>query len=109
MKRRVGLALSVLSMCLFIAELTQAAGNPEDGEKKAATCLGCHGVPGYYSVYPSYRVPKLGGQHADYMVAALQAYKAGQRTHSTMRAQASTLSDEDMADIAAYFASKNGG
>ena len=109
MKRRIGLALSVVAACTLIAEVTQAAGNPEEGKKKAATCLGCHGVPGYYTVYPSYRVPKLGGQHADYMVAALQAYRAGERTHSTMRAQASTLSDEDMADIAAYFASLNGG
>ena len=109
MKQRVGLALSVLSVCVLMAEVAQAAGNPEEGAKKAATCLGCHGVPGYYSVYPSYRVPKLGGQHVDYMVAALQAYKAGQRSHRTMRAQASTLSDEDMADIAAYFAGSNDG
>ncbi len=63
------------------------------------------GIPGYHNAYPSYRVPKVGGQHAEYIVAALKAYKAGQRPHKTMQAQASSLSDEDMADIAAYFAS----
>jgi cytochrome c5 len=72
---------------------------------KANTCLGCHGIPGYTTVYPTYRVPKLGGQNAEYIVAALQAYKTGQRDHPTMHAQARILSSKDMADIAAYFSS----
>lgn len=81
-----------------------AAGDASAGKTKAFTCMGCHGIPSYNNVYPTYHVPKIGGQHADYLVAALQAYKAGQRSHPTMRAQAATLSDQDMQDIAAFFA-----
>ena len=80
-----------------------AAGDAEKGQVKAQTCLGCHGVPTYGNVYPSYRVPKLLGQHQEYIVAALKAYQSGERSHPTMRAHASSLSDTDMADIAAYF------
>jgi len=81
-----------------------AAGDAAAGKTKAFTCMGCHGIPNYNNVYPTYHVPKLGEQHAEYIVAALQAYKNGQRSHATMRAQASTLSDQDMQDIAAFFA-----
>jgi cytochrome c553 len=80
-----------------------AAGDAAAGKTKAFTCMGCHGIPNYNNVYPTYHVPKLGGQHADYIVAALQAYKSGQRNHATMRVQATTLSDQDMQDIAAFF------
>lgn len=80
-----------------------AAGDAAAGKIKAFTCMGCHGIPGYNNVYPTYHVPKLGGQHADYIVAALQAYKSGQRKHGTMHAQATTLSDQDMQDLAAFF------
>jgi len=83
----------------------RAEGNAEAGKTKASSCLGCHGIPGYDNVYPSFKVPKLGGQHSAYIVAALNAYKTGQRGHKTMVAQASSLSDQDMQDIAAYFAS----
>ena len=65
--------------------------------------MGCHGVPGYNNVYPTYHVPKLGGQHAAYLVAALQAYQSGQRPHQSMRAQAQSLSEQHMQDIAAFF------
>ncbi len=85
-----------------------AQGDAKAGRLKADTCMGCHGIPGYTQVYPTYHVPKLAGQHADYIVAALQAYKTGQRDHATMHAQAQTLSDKEMADIAAYFASLGG-
>jgi cytochrome c553 len=85
-----------------------AQGDAEAGRLKADTCMGCHGIPGYTTVYPTYHVPKLGGQHAESIVAALQAYKAGERDHDTMHAQAETLSSKDMADIAAYFASIKG-
>jgi len=69
-------------------------------------CAGCHGIPGYRTVFPEvYSVPKLGGQHAAYIVKALQEYKAGNRNHPTMRAIAAGLSDRDMADLAAYYAS----
>ncbi len=81
-----------------------AAGDAATGKTKAATCMGCHGIPSYINAYPTYHVPRLGGQHAQYLVSALQAYKAGQRSHSTMQAQAKSLSDQDMEDIAAFFA-----
>ena len=77
----------------------------ERGRTLAGTCLGCHGVPSYTNVYPSYHVPKLGGQHAEYIVAALKAYQSGERRHSTMQAHSVRLSEEQMRDIAAYFSS----
>lgn len=70
-------------------------------------CEGCHGIPGYKTAFPEvYSVPKLGGQHAAYIVKALQEYKKGERTHPSMRAIAATLSDQDMADLAAYYSSE---
>lgn len=81
-----------------------AAGDEEAGKTKAIPCMGCHGIPGYFNVYPTYHVPRVGGQHAKYIVAALMAYKNGDRSHKTMQAQAASLSEQDMADIAAYFA-----
>ena len=77
----------------------------ERGRTLAGTCLGCHGVPSYTNVYPSYHVPKLGGQHAEYIVAALKAYKSGERAHSTMQAHSVRLSEEQIQDIAVYFSS----
>ena len=93
----------VLFLLLDVITALPAAGDPEAGKLKAATCMGCHGVPSYQNVYPVYHVPRLGGQHAQYIVAALNAYKKGERSHKTMQAQASGLSDQDMEDIAAYF------
>lgn len=81
-----------------------AAGDANAGKTRAAACMGCHGVPSYNNVYPTYHVPKLGGQHADYLVAALQAYKSGQRSHPTMRVQAESLSEQDIQNLAAFFA-----
>jgi len=94
----------VLSLLAFgLSAQLHAAGDATAGAVKAATCLGCHGLPGYTNVYPTYKVPKLAGQHADYLVLALTAYKTGERKHKTMQAQAASLSSRDMADIAAYF------
>jgi cytochrome c553 len=101
--RLFALALSLGTALTSGAAL--ADGNVEAGKSKALPCMGCHAIDSAYSVYPSYRVPKLSGQHADYLVAALKAYKSGQRSHQTMVAQAATLSDQDMQDIVAYFAS----
>lgn len=81
----------------------QAAGDPAAGRTKAETCFGCHAAGEYFNVYPSYRVPKLGGQRPEYIVEALKAYKAGTRKHDTMQANASPLTEQDMQDIAAYF------
>jgi|SRR5690606_1736439 cytochrome c553 len=98
-----GLALSLV----FLAGPARAAeGNAEAGAIKAAQCSGCHGIPGWRNAYPAYRVPKLGGQHPDYLIAALQAYKNGGREHPTMRAIAAGLSDQDMADLAAFFGNR---
>lgn len=84
----------------------QVQGDAERGSVLAYTCTGCHGIPFYKNAYPTYSVPKLGGQNQQYLVDALKAYRAGDRKHATMQAQASTLSDQDMVDIAAYFVSR---
>jgi cytochrome c553 len=81
-----------------------AAGDPAAGKIKFTTCTGCHAIPGYANVYPSYHVPRLGGQHPDYIIAALKAYQAGERPHPTMHANAFSLSEQDRQDIAAYLA-----
>ena len=91
-------------MALLAAPVALAAGDVEAGRLKANTCMGCHGIPGYNNVYPTYRVPMIGGQSADYLTAALHAYKSGERSHKTMQGQAMSLSDQDIADIAAYLA-----
>jgi len=83
-------------------------GDAQRGAVIAQTCTGCHGIPGYYNAQPAYHVPKLGGQNADYIEVALQGYRRGTRSHETMQAQASTLSDQDIADVAAYFESFEG-
>ncbi len=101
MKTAIILALTVLSF------QSKAAGDAEYGKKIAYTCIGCHGIPFYQNVNPQYHVPRLGGQNEAYIIAALKAYREGERNHPTMQAQAGTLSDQDMADIAAYFATYN--
>ncbi len=104
MKNARSLALAACVGALLASGPAVADGDPDAGRIKALPCMGCHGIEGYFSVYPSYHVPKLAGQHGDYLVAALVAYKTGQRSHKTMVAQASTLSEQDMKDIAAFFA-----
>jgi cytochrome c553 len=81
------------------------AGDAERGAVLGQTCTGCHGLPGAFNAQPAYHVPKLGGQNADYLEIALQGYRRGTRSHDTMQAQTSTLSDQDIADVAAYFGS----
>jgi len=101
--------VSAIVSCLALVGATfalAAEGDPAAGKGKNSMCVGCHGIGGYRTVYPEvYHVPKLGGQHAAYIVKALQEYKAGNRSHPTMRAIAAGLSDQDMADLAAYYAS----
>ncbi len=79
-------------------------GDAGRGARLAYTCLGCHGIPNYKNTYPSYRVPKLHGQSPAYIVIALQAYRNQERGHATMYAHAAGMSDQDMADVAAYLA-----
>jgi len=107
MMTNMKLAACAAALCLAAALLTQAAnaaGDPEVGEKLAYTCLGCHGIDGYRNAYPSYRVPKLGGQTQEYLAIALIGYRDGSRPHPTMQAQAQSLSEQDIQDVAAYFA-----
>jgi cytochrome c553 len=106
MKRLSAICLS-LGVAALVPGIAQAAdGNPAAGKDKSAMCAGCHGIPGYKTAFPvTYNVPKLGGQHGAYLVKALQGYKNGDRMHPSMRAIAAGLTDQDMADLAAYYAS----
>jgi cytochrome c553 len=79
-----------------------AAGDPAKGEMKFYTCYGCHGIANYRNAYPDYSVPELRHQNAEYLAAALHEYRDGARPHPTMHAQAASLSDQDIEDIAAY-------
>lgn len=106
--RRTFLAGPALLAACLISAPAAAQGDAEVGRTKAYTCTGCHGIPGYMNVYPSYHVPKLGGQTEEYIVAALKAYAEGDREHPTMEAQARSLSEQDIRDIAAYFAALGG-
>lgn len=99
--RSAWLALSLTIAALGAPALASAADKVRGG-KLAYTCQGCHGIPNYKNAYPIYSVPKLGGQHTAFMVAALKEYVSGDRPHPTMHAQAATLGDQDMQDIAAY-------
>ena len=103
---RVGAALILSALASFALHAQQPStpANPNHGKAISYTCLGCHGVEGYKNAYPNYSVPELRGQHPEYLVAALKEYRSGERSHFTMHSQAEELSDQDMADIAAYFA-----
>ena len=93
-----------MSVCLFSVN-TIAGGNIEAGKEKSTACAACHGVGG---VSPSPMFPTIAGQHADYMVHALKAYKSGDRKNPIMQGIATALSDENIVDLAAYFASETG-
>ncbi len=102
--------LSTLSLLLVTATvpLTVQAqdilGSATAGSKKNALCIGCHGIQGYHIGFPEvHKIPKLSGQSATYISSALQAYKTGERKHPSMRTLASSLTEQDMADLAAYY------
>lgn len=98
------LSLFAAACVLATASTVQAGGDAAAGSKKVYQCQGCHGIVGWKTAFPEvYHVPKLGGQNAAYIVAALKEYKSGERDFATMRAVAGTLSDQDMQDIAAYY------
>jgi cytochrome c553 len=87
-----------------VAAQAAPAGDPVAGRQKTQMCAGCHGIEGWRTAYPEvYRVPKIVGQHPAYLVKAMQAYKTGERSHPSMRAIAGSLSDKDMADLAAFY------
>lgn len=105
MTRALLLVLVLFSASTVLAQ--EVKGDPAEGRLKAYTCTGCHGITGWRNAYPSYHVPRIGGQNYDYLVAALTEYKNGERKHPTMRAQGESLSDVDIADIAAFLSSIN--
>ena len=102
---------AMLAAAAFGAAGVQAwagEGNAEAGKKKTQMCAGCHGIAGFRTAFPDvYTVPKLAGQNAGYIVNALKAYKSGERSHPSMRGIAGSLSDQDMADLAAFYAASN--
>jgi cytochrome c553 len=99
--------------CVTVATLLGASatvsaqdikGDAKVGQSKAAMCIGCHGIIGYQASFPEiHKVPKISGQGAKYIISSLNAYKKGERKHPTMRGIADSLSDQDMADLAAYY------
>lgn len=103
MKTTTALLLALVGAAF--AAPAAAQGDPAKGRELNSMCAGCHGIPGYKTTFPKvYQVPKLGGQHPEYIVSALKAYRAGERSHPSMKAVAASLSDEQMADLAAYYA-----
>lgn len=105
------LSLAVLVPAGLAALLAGPAGaadivaNPKAAPNKIEQCIGCHGIPGYKATFPEvYQVPMIGGQSAKYIETALNAYKKGERKHPSMQGIAASLSDQDIADIAAYYA-----
>ncbi len=102
---KVSLFLTSLALAASATgAFAQAAGDAAAGREKIAMCTGCHAIPGWRTVYPEvYSVPLIAGQHQAYIVKALQAYKSGERAHPSMRAIASSLSDADMANLAAFY------
>src|SRR5215831_5111822 len=100
---RKPLTLLLLSAALPVAAQAQT-GDADAAKGKISMCIGCHGIPMYKTAFPEvYSVPMIAGQQPEYIVKALQAYRAGDRSHPTMRGIAKGLSDQDMADVAAYY------
>ena len=103
------LAISTAA-ALLVSTTARAEGDPARGKARSQACEGCHGITDYRTAYPGvYSVPKIGRQQAEYIVKALQEYKTGTRKHPSMRAIAAGLSADDMADLAAYYASDTTG
>ncbi|MHB8623728.1 MAG: c-type cytochrome [Sulfuricaulis sp.] len=103
--RQLLLLALLMSLGQATSAMAQAGGDPAAGKSKSSMCAGCHDTPGWRSIYPNYREPMLGGQHAEYITAALKAYQSGTREHATMHAIAASLTDQDIADLAAYYSS----
>lgn len=94
----------VASVTAISAHAQDIKGDAKAGETKNAMCIGCHGIHGYQASFPEiYKVPKISGQNAKYIASALNAYKKGERKHPSMRGIAESLSDQDIADLAAYY------
>lgn len=99
------LVLAGTSAMLQPAAAAEIVGNAQAARAKIEMCIGCHGIPGYKATFPEvYQVPMIGGQSAKYIESALQAYKKGDRKHPSMRGIAASLTDQDIADVAAFYA-----
>ena len=101
------LVVLAMSACAATAgaQTPAPAGDPAAGREKTQMCAGCHGIDGWRTAFPEvYSVPRLGNQHEAYIVRALNEYKSGERKHPSMNAIAASLSDKDIADLAAYYA-----
>ncbi len=99
-------SINTLAAALLIATpLAHASGDPVAGKQKAAACFGCHAENG---ISPQPIFPNLGGQYANYLLHSLQAYKSGDRKNAIMQGIVAALSEQDMKDVAAYFASLPG-
>ena len=97
-------ALLVASVTAVSVHAEDIKGDAKAGEKKNAMCIGCHGIVGYQASFPEiHKVPKISGQGAGYITAALNAYKKGERKHPSMRGIADSLTDQDIADLAAFY------
>ncbi|MBX3619272.1 MAG: cytochrome c4 [Rhizobacter sp.] len=97
-------ALAALCGASLGAQAQDVKASPEAGQKKAAMCIGCHGIPNYRASFPEvHQVPMIAGQGAKYIASALNAYKKGDRKHPTMRSIAASLTDQDIADLAAFY------
>jgi cytochrome c553 len=95
------------AMAQSAAAPAAVVGNAAAGAQKNSMCIGCHGIPHYKTAFPvTYRVPKIGGQSQAYLEAALKAYRSGDRPHPSMTGIAKALSDQDIADLAAYYANQ---
>ena len=99
------LAVSLVTMVASAQDTKgEVKGDVKAGESKNAMCIGCHGIKGYQASFPEvYKVPMISGQSAKYIVSSLNAYKKGERKHPSMRGIAETLTDQDMADLGAYY------
>lgn len=99
------LALGMLAGPVSVGAQQAITGDPAAGRDKNSMCAGCHSIPGYKASFPEvYQVPLIGGQHEVYLVNSLKAYRSGERNHPTMRAIARGLTDQDIADLAAFYA-----
>lgn len=103
-------AAATLTLATLVVQADEIKGDAKVGETKAAMCIGCHGIPGYQNSFPEiHKVPKISGQSEKYIVAALHAYKKGDRKHPSMRGIAGSLNDQDMADLGAFYGAHGSG
>jgi cytochrome c553 len=105
MNKLLSTVFALAVACVTVsAQAQKVTGNAENGSKKVAMCVGCHGIIGYQASFPEvHKVPMIAGQSETYLASALAAYKGGDRKHPTMRAIADSLNEQDIADIAAYY------